>query len=289
MVVGTFIMKKRQLIDVNNINFITNLPAVGESNGFPIYPEITDPRFLNHDTIGSWAVDHYKQPAVDDIYGFYTSFYVRPGARKIRHHDVQIVIEQHSGDYIAPTFFTSFFGLRPVFYDPRSNGPMNTPTPIQDHFNLFPTQLLTDTTLQRDLSNRTPQVGVGPGNPEAPTLLLEAANVLPPPIEYDPLEVPGGGFHRSNLFDLAMVMPLKTLSVFSKGSDTYSTHTLQSNHQLDLPDIFNFPQGIMLELKLQVYCYDIVMLDSASNDDTPIVELIQSDSVKSFVGQYDIT
>ena len=266
--------KKRENLDLNNINFIANENPIGTNSfGFPIFREITDPLY----TQTPWSTTQYKNITSDE-YGMFTSFYVRSGVRRFRQNHVELVLEQKTNDFVSPLFFATFFGFRPVIYDPRTGsttGPPTAPIPIYDHFNLFPTQNMRCNNLHDDFTSSITG---------SPTDLLETTNAIPPPILYSA----DSTYHRRHVFsDLAMPIAFKTKSVFSQGAKTFSLHTMASTHEFSLPDINSFPGGIALEAKLHIYCFKAVYFSGVNNNSDPQIFPIPADDIVTFGGYHE--
>jgi len=270
--VGTVdIYKKRQNIDINDLNFVASEQPTGiNAFGFPVFPTIIDfPDYIQT----TFSLDHYLQPATLDVYGMFFTSYLRPGARKFRQTNVELILEQKTNAFVSPALFMSFFGVRPVFYDPRTNKGQN-PQPIYDHFNLFSAQ--NDKCIQ--LSDEMHSNNIA-GIPS----ILESVFAIPPPI------VKGGGdYQRRHIMDMAMPIAFRTSSISSVGQKTYSTHNMLEELNFSFPDIFSVPQGIVFEIKLQVYCFRLQYPDSAINSLDPQLIPILSDDIVSFSGIHEV-
>lgn len=262
--------KKRQNLDINNINFVAGENPIGVNNfGFPIFPEITDPAFVQT----TWSGLDYKNQTTTDSYGMFHSWYFRNGVRKFRQTHVELVLEQKGNTFHSPILFTNFFAARPVIYDPRDPTQL-TPIPIYDHFNIFPTQNMMDNNIHDELRS-TDVLGA--------TAILEGVNAIPPPIQYT-----AGGFQREHILnDLALPISLETRSTATQGNKLFSFHELASPLQFDFPDTFALPQGINFEAKAHLYCFRAEYPISANNDAAPQLVPIPSDDIISFSGFHE--
>ena len=273
--------KKRQFLDFNDINFVTNLPPTGINPfGVPILPEINDAQF-NQST---FSTTHYKQLDETDEYGFFTNLYARSGARKLRQSNVELIIRAPANDFNNPVVFTTFLAARPVLYDPRGylEGVPDfiaPPIPLQDFFSIIPTHIMRCSNYHKEF--RDDQTG-------SPSSILESVFAIPPAISF----TTGRMHHKHILDDLPLHTPFKTVGSIVKGNEVHTIHNLMESFELSLPDTANFPEGVHLEFKTHYYLFRIKYPEipfAAGKQGLPQLEPIAAENVISFSGAQTIT
>jgi len=225
MVLANLMWRPREAFDVNDMNFITD----------PTDPTkiITDPDFVS----SAWSTTEWLSTATDDDCGFFTTFLVRPGARKLNQQKIQVTIQQKAADYTPSLFSIAFFGSRPGTY----NDATDVFTPLQPYFSMnnMNTMMMCDT-LKSELKDKTAT---------SVTTKLETKNVIPPPIA-----LTAGGFYRENVIqDCALITPFDFTSSIVKGN------FVATNHQIPMPMFPTFsdnlaaPDGFAIQSKIIIY------------------------------------
>ena len=268
MVQLTMLFKKRQNTDIDNMDFVQDAAPIGvqPGTGLPIYREIDHSSFLPQPfTI------QYKNVNNNDNYGLFTSFQIRPGPRKLRQTTQEIIIEQTSSKFLAPSYIMAMFGLRVG----ALNEETGVYTPLSDHYRLDRNQsMLCDNTAD-DLRIE----GVN-------NVVTELNNVLACPLAID--LVSGGTFKKYPLSDAAYMTPLRHTSTVSVGSKTYTTHDISQPIYNHLPDSGSLPAGLVLDVKLQVYVLYTEHVDSSVSDGSTVLRMFEADNIISFSSVVDV-
>ena len=258
--------KKRNNVDTNDLSFITDTAPNGvQANGFPSFREITDPSFeqTNYSTV------HYKDVALDDNFGFYETFYVRSGTRKIQQKSIDMTVEQKGSDFNSPLFIVGFFGFRPVKYNGFDDV---TPTPMYDYF--FPSPGI------NMLGNNIISELKSPDD-NAVSNVLRNAHVIPPPIEFAGA---ASTYSEHPAHDIAFMSSWDHTATAQAGNKIYTTHKMSSpifNHVIDTS---HYGPGIHLEAKVTIYLFKQVHPSTVGNSEGPILEPIFADDVSAFGG-----
>lgn len=277
--------KKRQYLDFNDINFVTNLPSTGVNPyGLPIFPEIDDDQF----NTSTFSTDHYMKLSTTDNYGFFTNLYARSGARKLTQSNVELIMKSPANNFNNPVVFTTFVAARPVLYDPRGyvesipDGPLdkiNDPIPLQNFFNIIPTNVMRCSNYHKEFRSN---------HVNSPSSILESVFAIPPAISF----TDGDMHHKHVLDDLPLHSAFRTVGSIVKGNEVHTIHNLMESFELSLPDTANFPEGVHLEFKTHYYLYRIqypVQEFGAGKQNLPQLVPIDAEQVLSFSGAQTIT
>ena len=256
MVVSNLLWRPRQGFDTNNINFVT-IPTNPEST-------VADPQFVQN----TWSTTDWLGPATNDDLGFFTTFLIRPGMRKMNQQKIQVTVKQAGNRFIPTLFSVAFFGLRPVFYDDVSD----TVVPLQPYFTMsnFNTLMACDN-LRSEFTN-----------PAGITTELEAKGAIPPAIEY---ASPGGTFYREKLIqDVAQVDIFDHVATVTKGNDVWTTHQVSTPLFPSYPDVYALKDGMALQAKMQIYftTTDYSLQIPPNPTDAPSLSFLNNTLVTSF-------
>lgn len=259
----SFLLKKRRNTDVNNMNFIGDNAPIGinPSTGFPISREIDHPDFVPQ----TFSTVDYKAIAVNDNYGFFTTWVCPPGVRKIQQNILELTLEQKQNTFQQPTFMIAFLGFRPTLYDAASD----TYIPLIDHFQLDRYRNNVCRNINRDLD------GLGPNDVWQQ---LSSAGAVPLQIDL----VAGGIYSRNPMRDFAYILPISFASTTTVGNKVYTNHEIKIDIVQNLPDILNFPDGVNVEFKLQTFLISSELPPSISASPDPILRLMDSDNFVNF-------
>jgi hypothetical protein len=231
MVATTLLFRPRLNEDINNFNFITDeTPYAFGPGNFPLFREITHSDFVQQPGYD------YKQITTTDNRGFYTTFLINSGARKLRQTQVQVTIEQKSNAFEIPLFFLGMFGFRPGQIDPTTK----QFTPFYDYFPLDRSNNLTCDNSFLELSSSE--------SASVPQELI-SLGVVPDAIEYS-----AGGFYRNfPTHDAALFNVFETTDSVVSNNKTYTTHDLAEPLLNHLPDLTSIGPNIVLQVKIVVY------------------------------------
>lgn len=267
-------LRKRRNLDLNDLNFIQDplplFPPTLNPFGLPVFREITHPDFVPNTYS---AV--YKQVNTTDNYGFFTTFPIRPGVRKMRNDNFHIVVEQTEDEFKNPLWLVGQFAFRPCIYSEQTD----TFTPAYDYFNFDRSINMFCTQSSNEFKVRT----VGKVLDSA--ILSDAA---PEQIDL----TAGGTYRQYPLHDTSFIVATETTNSFTAGNGAsakvYSTHRLSEPLFVHQPDLANFPEPLCLEAKLILYFAHSVHKTAALNDSTPVLELIPADNIISCGGTVQI-
>jgi hypothetical protein len=271
MVAVMVLFRKRRNVDTNDINFVTDSAPIGEdSSGFPLFREITSPDFVQ----SGYATNFYKKVSTDDTYGFYDTFLFRPGIRKIIQDKLTITVEQKQNTFTMPLYVLGLFGVRIVAYDEATQTVIPTTRPYQlasakgsvNHGEVI--------TYEFSARGTTPASLVD---------MLEAANLIPPPIDFSA----GGSYKRNVVNDTGYI------SNWRHDSTAQAENTIFTTHVIDRPliawsnDQLNLPPGFALQFKAQTYVFRLEYPPHATNSLVPVLRLIDADDIITFSGHFD--
>jgi hypothetical protein len=215
--------RPREEKDVNDMNFVTD----------PTDPE----RTVQHSDFvqNAWSNNEWLGDADDDNCGFYTTFLVRPGVRKLNQQKIQVTITQTQNEYKPALFSVAFFGSRLGTYDDATD----TFTPSESYFSMnnVNTMMMCDT-LKGEMKNTS---GI--------TAELQAKKVIPPPIA-----LTAGGFYRQYLLqDVALMSPFDFKGAIRSGSEIFTNHEISMPMFPTFSDNFAVPDGAAIQWKIMIY------------------------------------
>lgn len=260
-----YLFKKRANDDIDNMDFVRDPNPSGVlPSGLPTFREIDDPLFEPQ----TFSTTNYKQLNTNDIYGMHTSFLVRPGARKILQTHLQLVVKQKTNDFKIPSVAFAFLGIRPVNYD-EANG---TYTPLYDYFFID---------RNSNMMCENSKIEFKDDSLGSVWETLNSVGVVPTAIEF----AGGSPTYKTYPFnDSIFYTSWKHTSSVTLSSNVYTTHDLSSPILSHFPDTTNLPVGNALEAKFMYYALYPNYLDAASNNDNPVLTLLQSDDIESLTG-----
>jgi hypothetical protein len=262
MVACSLLFRPRANEDLNNFNFITDIdPIPNATNGFglPLFREVTHSDFVQQPAY------EYKQLA-SDPFGYYTTFLIHSGARKLRQTQVQVTIKQRDNQFDIPVFFIGIFGLRPGTLDTNKNF-----VPFYDYFTLDRSNNMTCDNVFDELSSTE--------SASVPRTLI-GAGIVPDTIEYSP----SGIYRNFPLHDGCLFNTFETTSSVQAKNDVFTTHDLAEPIFNHLPDLTSFGPNVILQAKLNVYpCYVDYTLGTTSK-----MRLFGAFDVVSLGGSVDI-
>lgn len=254
MVLANLYWRPRQAKDINDMNFVT----------VPSDPTklITDSDFVQT----AWSNNEWLGTATSDDCGFYTTFLVRPGARKLNQQSIQVTVNQGTSKYLPTLFSIAFFGARPGTYDDASD----TFTPAQSYFSMnnMNTMMMCDT-MKTEMKD-----------PLGVTATLEAKNIIPPPIEYT-----AGGFYREHVVqDVGLITPFDLKSTIVKGSQVWTNHEIPMPMFPTFSDNFAAPDGYAIQGKIMIYFLstDYSLQIPPNNVNTPSFSVIPNTDIVGF-------
>ncbi len=265
--------RKRKNLDLNNFNYIQDInpkfPPTLNPFGFPVFREITDPEFTERDTGSPTDIftDVYKQVNDTDDYGYFTTWYARPGVRMLALENVHVVVAQKGNEFQNPIWFMGQFGFRPCLYDASTQ----SATPLYDYFTFNRgVNLLCNNSLN-EFQNRV--------SGKALDQML-VAHAGPDQIDY----TAGGTYRNHPIGDTVHAEATRMNGTVEVGNTIYTEHELSAPVWNVLPDIVNFPDPLVIEVKMQVYIAFTNHPTADNNDSDPVVELINADDIESIAG-----
>jgi len=264
--------RKRNNLDVNNMNFVTDPFPIGvQPNGLPAFREITDASLVQT----PWSTAEYQDVATNDHYGFYETFYIRSGTRKIQQRSIAMTVEQKGNDYMSPLFIVGFFGFRPVQYTGTED---SVPTPLYDYFFLSQHVNMLGNNVRSEL--KTSLAG-------SVTDVLETANMVPPsPISN--VGPPITDYRKWVAHDTAFLTAWDHVATANTANKIYTTHKMSTPIFNHIIENTAYPPNVHLEAKVVIYCFRQEHPTSATNSDIPILSPIPADDVSAFGGYVDV-
>lgn len=271
MVAVIVLLRKRHLIDTNDLNFVTDSAPIDEDAfGFPLFREITSSDFVQ----SSYATTYYNQLDADDQYGFYDTFLFRPGIRKIRQDKLTITVEQKQNTFNSPLYVLGLFGVRIVAYDEATQSVVPTTRPYQ--LVSAKGSVNHGETMTRELTARGT-------TPDSIVDMLEAANAIPPPIEF----AAGGSYKANVINDTGFITNWLHVTTVATQNKLLTTHVIDRPLIAYNNDQLNLPPGLVLQFKAQAYVFRLEYPDVASNSLAPMLKLVEANDIVTFSGHFD--